>query len=160
MLICRLWWIIDDDRFQLYCSADVAVHFLCRVFNCCLLLYKNLISIKNTCIDHTVAFDSQQRNFCSLFIGHIFSRDRKVSIDIFHCQIGCPAATVPTRGILTTSRRTRLKLSSMISIARGLVASLRISFFQSFRWEWTEDVDFRFTASQISRTEGRKTSIS
>ena len=38
---------------------------------------------QNTCIDHTVAFDSQHE---TLFIGHIFSRDRKVSIDIFHCQ--------------------------------------------------------------------------
>lgn len=61
-------------------------------------------------------------------------------------RIGCPAATVPTSGTLTTSRRTRLKLSSIISIARGLVASLRIyPFFRELPGEseqkrWTSDL--------------------
>ena len=41
-------------------------------------------------------------------------------------RIGCPAATVPISGTFTTSRRTRLKLSSIISIALGLVASRRM----------------------------------
>ena len=46
------------------------------------------------------------------------------------------AATVPTSGTLTTSRRTRLKLSSMISMALGFVASRRMYPFFSRASRW------------------------
>ena len=67
-----------------------------------------------------------------------------------------PAATWPTIGTFTISRLVRLNVSSIISIARGFVGSRLIyPFFSKVsRWEWTDDVDFKFTASQISRTAG------
>ena len=62
----------------------------------------------------------------------------------------------PIKGTLTTSRLVRLKLSSIISIARGFVGSLRIYPFFSrvSRCACTEEVDFKLTAVQISRTDG------
>ena len=71
-------------------------------------------------------------------------------------RIGSPAVTVPTIGTFTSSLLVRLKLSSIISIALGFDGSRLIyPFFSKVsKWECTEEVDFKWTASQISRPAG------
>lgn len=48
-----------------------------------LLLYQNLITIEDSCIDHAVAFYLQHE---ALFIGHKFCRDGEVAIYILYSQ--------------------------------------------------------------------------
>ena len=81
----------------------------------------------------------------------IFRWDWKVAWMFCSARIGSPQVTVPTIGTLMTSLLARLNSSSKISIARGFVGSLRIYPFSSndSRCAWTEEVDFKWTASQI-----------
>ena len=48
-----------------------------------LTLYKNIIPIENTCINHTFSLNSKHKAFC---IWHKLCRNRKIAGNIFYCK--------------------------------------------------------------------------
>src|SRR3712207_149613 len=90
----------------------------------------------------------------SLFLGMKFKEIGNVSSIFSTANIGIPAVTLPTIGILTISLI--IIGSFKISIVLGLVESLLISpFFSNFdKWLCTDEVELSPTPLQISLTEG------
>ena len=63
-------------------EACVAV-ILFAIGMCMLLFDKNLITIKDTGVDHTVPLDTEHK---TLLIRHEFCRNREISLDILYCE--------------------------------------------------------------------------
>ena len=98
---------------------------LLSAVGCC---FTRTITIEDSCIDHAVAFYLQYE---ALFIGHKFCRDGEVAIYILSQNRAVRRYGTWQGNTDHSLHGTRLKLSSMISMALGFVASRRMYPFFS-----------------------------